>query len=112
MDILLIAGKLALKILAMIKQLTLYSTSHCHLCELAHTHLLHLPDGFKLEVIDIADDEALLAQYGLRIPVLHRNGACNRTHRSRSGAAFALAKSAAQQGTSDTTHDCARIRTI
>lgn len=73
MDILLIAGKLALKILAMIKQLTLYSTSHCHLCELAHTHLLHFPDGFKLEVIDIADDEALLAQYGLRIPVLHRS---------------------------------------
>ena len=73
MDILLIAGKLALKILAMIKQLTLYSTSNCHLCELAHTHLLHFPDGFKLEVIDIADDEALLAQYGLRIPVLRRN---------------------------------------
>ena len=73
MDILLITGKLALKILAMIKQLTLYSTSHCHLCEFAHTHLLHFPDGFKLEVIDIADDEALLAQYALRIPVLHRN---------------------------------------
>ena len=73
MDILLIAGKLALKILSMMKQLTLYSTSHCHLCELAHTHLLHFPDGFKLEVIDIADDEALLAQYGLRIPVLRRN---------------------------------------
>ena len=64
MDILLITGKLALKILAMLKQLTLYSTSHCHLCELAHTHLLHVPDGFKLEVIDIADDKALLAQYG------------------------------------------------
>ena len=73
MDILLITGKLALKILAMLKQLTLYSTSHCHLCELAHTHLLHVPDGSKLEVIDIADDKALLAQYGLRIPVLHRN---------------------------------------
>ena len=73
MDILLIAGKLALKILAMIKQLTLYSTSHCHLCELAHTHLLHFPDGFKVEVVDIADDEALLAQYCWRIPVLHRN---------------------------------------
>lgn len=73
MDILLIAGKLALKIQAMIKQLTLYSTSHCHLCELAHTYLLHLPVGFKLEVIDIADDEALLAQYGLRIPILYRN---------------------------------------
>ena len=73
MDILLITGKLALKILAMLKQLTLYSTSNCHLCELAHKHLLHFPDGFKLEVIDIADDDALLAQYGLRIPVLRRN---------------------------------------
>ena len=25
-----------------------------------------------LEIIDIAEDEALLAQYGTRIPVLHR----------------------------------------
>ena len=73
MDILLITGKFALKIPAMIKQLALYSTSHCHLCEFAHTHLLHVLDGFKLKVIDIANDEALLAQYGLRIPVLHRN---------------------------------------
>ena len=73
MDILLITGKLALKIPAMIKQLALYSTSHCHLREFAHTHFLHVLDGFKLKVIDIADDEALLAQYGLRITVLHRN---------------------------------------
>ena len=69
----LFAGKLALKIVAMIKQLTLYSTSNCHLCELAYALLMPLADGFKLTVIDIADDEALLAQYGLRIPVLHRN---------------------------------------
>ena len=31
-----------------------------------------LPAGFRLEIIDIAEDEALLAQYGTRIPVLHR----------------------------------------
>ena len=54
------------------KSLTLYSTSHCHLCELAHVLLLPLPAGFRLEIIDIADNEALLAQYGTRIPVLHR----------------------------------------
>lgn len=69
----LFAGKLALKIVAMIKQLTLYSTSNCHLCELAYALLMPLAVGFKHTVIDIADDEALLAQYGLRIPVLHRN---------------------------------------
>ena len=32
-----------------------------------------LAEGTKLTVVDIADDEALLAQYGLCIPVLLRN---------------------------------------
>ena len=73
MDILLIAGKLALKILAMIKQLTLYSTSNCHLCELAYNILIDILDDFALEVVDIAYDDALLAQYCLRIPVLNRS---------------------------------------
>ncbi len=53
----------------MTKQLYLYSTSHCHLCELAYAFVVQLPD-IALEVIEIADNEALLAQYGLRIPVL------------------------------------------
>ncbi len=69
------AGKLAPKIPLMIKQLTLYSTSHCHLCELAYALILPIADNFKLTVIDIADDEVLLKQYGLRIPVLHRDAA-------------------------------------
>ena len=73
MDFLLFAWKLALKIVAMIKQLTLYSTSNCHLCELAYALLMPLAEGTKLTVVDIADDEALLAQYGLCIPVLLRN---------------------------------------
>ena len=68
----LFADKLALKILGMTKQLTLYSTSHCHLCELAQALLLPMAGKFTLEIIDIAEDEALLAQYGTRIPVLHR----------------------------------------
>ena len=68
----LFAGKLALKILDMTNPLTLYSTSHCHLCELAHALLLPMVTKFTLEIIDIAEDEALLAQYGTRIPVLHR----------------------------------------
>ena len=68
----LFAGKLALKILVMMKNLTLYSTSHCHLCEIAHALLLPLTGEFTLEIIDIAEDEALLTQYGTRIPVLHR----------------------------------------
>ncbi len=57
----------------MTKQLTLFSTSHCHLCELAHALLMPLPNGFTLEVIDIAESETLLAQYGARIPVLLRD---------------------------------------
>ena len=73
MKILLIAGKLAYKMLAMIKLLTLYSTSHCHLCELALEILKPLASGFKLTVVDIAEEETLLNQYGLRIPVLHRD---------------------------------------
>ena len=73
MDFLLFAWKLALKIVAMIKQLTLYSTSNCHLCELAYALLMPLAEDSKLTVVDIADDEALLAQYGLCIPVLLRN---------------------------------------
>lgn len=54
------------------KQLNLYSTSHCHLCELAHALLMSISDDFSLKVIDIAQDETLLDAYSLRIPVLLR----------------------------------------
>ncbi len=56
----------------MTKQLYLYTTSHCHLCELAHALILQAADSFELSLIDIADDETLLAEYGIRIPVLKR----------------------------------------
>jgi hypothetical protein len=54
----------------MMKQLVLYSTTHCHLCEKAETLLANYYHAFNLNIIDIADNDMLLAQYGTRIPVL------------------------------------------
>jgi hypothetical protein len=54
----------------MMKQLFLYSTSHCHLCESAQALLANHNHIFTLNIIDIAENETLLAQYGSRIPVL------------------------------------------
>jgi hypothetical protein len=56
----------------MLKQLNLYSTTHCHLCDLAHSLLLNFDYQVALKIIDIADDEALLDKFSLRIPVLQR----------------------------------------
>ncbi len=53
--------------------LTLYETSHCHLCEEAQALLLPLVEAgvCQVELVDIVDDADLLEQYGTRIPVLH-----------------------------------------
>ena len=56
----------------MATQLVLYSTSHCHLCDLAHALIVNVAKINTLEIIEIADSDQLLAQYGLRIPVLLR----------------------------------------
>lgn len=53
------------------KELYLYSTSHCHLCELAEKLLIESAVT-PVKIIDIAEDDQLLLQYGLRIPVLKR----------------------------------------
>ena len=55
----------------MTMQLYLYSTSHCHLCELAYLLAMKIPD-ISVILIDVADDELLLREYGVRIPVLQR----------------------------------------
>jgi hypothetical protein len=55
------------------KQLILYSTSHCHLCDSAQSLLINYVKAFTLKIIDIADNELLLDQYGMRIPVLQRD---------------------------------------
>lgn len=53
--------------------LTLYGTSACHLCEEAAKILDQLKEGglaLTYEEIDIANDDALFAAYGLTIPVI------------------------------------------
>lgn len=53
------------------RRLTLYTTQGCHLCEQLEAELARLavPD-IALERIEIAHDDALVARYGMRIPVL------------------------------------------
>jgi Glutaredoxin-like domain (DUF836) len=72
MLILLFDTKLTLKIVRMVKQVNLYSTSHCHLCELANDILLRMQDLAEVNIIEIAYDDLLVVTYGSRIPVLQR----------------------------------------
>lgn len=54
------------------EQLVFYTTVGCHLCEQAqaiYTAVLN-PAFFTVEVVDIADDDALVERYGTRIPVI------------------------------------------
>lgn len=51
-------------------KLILYGTSFCHLCEQAEAVLQAI--GVEAEHIDIAEDDALLEKYGVRIPVVKR----------------------------------------
>lgn len=55
-------------------QVRFYHTLGCHLCELAEALLVHsaLADRLVVEAIDIADHDALLERYGVRIPVVQR----------------------------------------
>lgn len=50
----------------------LYSTAGCHLCDLAKAIVwpLLVQHQFRLVEIEIADDDELIARYGVRIPVL------------------------------------------
>lgn len=48
----------------------LYGTSHCHLCEQAQTLLQE--QGIAALKVDIAEDDAWIESYGVRIPVLRR----------------------------------------
>jgi predicted DCC family thiol-disulfide oxidoreductase YuxK len=55
-----------------IPSLTLYGTTGCHLCDEAEVLLKKAAAARRLEwqYVDIALDEALVEQYGMRIPVL------------------------------------------
>ncbi len=54
----------------------LYSTVGCHLCEQAKQVLwpLVVQYQFRFLEIDIAEDDALMSRYGIRIPVLASPG--------------------------------------
>lgn len=56
-------------------ELVFYTTAQCHLCELAEALLVNtpMPAPIPVDAVDIAQSEALVAEYGTRIPVLRRN---------------------------------------
>lgn len=56
------------------KQLVLYTTSHCHLCEQAEAMLIHLKSYYEVNWLqqEISDDDDLTERYGIRIPVIAR----------------------------------------
>jgi hypothetical protein len=57
----------------MLPECQLFGTLGCHLCEVAEAELMELVErGLLVELIDIAENEAMNAAYGLRIPVLRR----------------------------------------
>lgn len=56
--------------------LILYTTAGCHLCEDAEAILKYCQSyraDISWQLLDIADDETLVQQYGLRIPVIRSN---------------------------------------
>lgn len=50
----------------------LYSSEGCHLCEQAIALCNTVLDINSIKVIDIVEDESLVEQYGIHIPVLER----------------------------------------
>jgi len=52
--------------------LILYSTAGCHLCEQAEQliNAMGLQDKLALTIVEIGDNEILVEQYGVQIPVL------------------------------------------
>ena len=52
------------------KDLILYSTEGCHLCEMAFELLTEVGLQHKVDVVDIAFDDELFSRYGVTIPVV------------------------------------------
>jgi len=62
----------------MLPECQLFGTLGCHLCEQAEALLMpFVAHGLLVELVDIAERETWIEDYGLRIPVLRRldNGA-------------------------------------
>lgn len=58
------------------RKLHLYTTVGCHLCEVAESIIdsIALREGVVVECVEIADSDALLERYGVRIPVIRPHG--------------------------------------
>ena len=58
------------------RKLHLYTTVGCHLCEMAESILDPIADRDQIiiERVEIADSDALLERYGVRIPVIRPHG--------------------------------------
>lgn len=57
----------------MLPECQLFSTTGCHLCEVAEALLMPFVEhGLLVELIDIAEREDWVEKYGLVIPVLRR----------------------------------------
>ncbi|MGH8355820.1 MAG: glutaredoxin family protein [Pseudomonas sp.] len=57
----------------MLPECQLFGTLGCHLCEQAEALLMpFVAHGLLVELVDIAEREAWVEDYGLRIPVLRR----------------------------------------
>lgn len=57
----------------MLPDCQLFGTLGCHLCEEAEALLLpFVAHGLQVELVDIAEREAWVEAYGLRIPLLRR----------------------------------------
>jgi hypothetical protein len=52
--------------------LQLFSTVGCHLCDMAIEQIktLSIADQVDLHIVEIGDDDVLVEQYGVRIPVV------------------------------------------
>lgn len=53
---------------------TLYTTVGCHLCEQAQAWLRMIDPKLEIQLLDVADDDALIDAYGERIPVICYRG--------------------------------------
>jgi glutaredoxin len=52
----------------------LYTTVGCHLCEQARELVSTVAPDITLTLVDVAEDDELVARYGERIPVLMKEG--------------------------------------
>ena len=48
----------------------LYSTDGCHLCDMAYEQVAQLNRVGEVNVVDIVEKDALVVDYGIRIPVI------------------------------------------